>query len=67
MPFVQKWTGGNEQIDKMLKTSTDFVIAYTVHKLLAPVRISFSLTVTPMIVKRLRKIGWLKMPKMKTS
>ncbi|EFN67012.1 Transmembrane protein C20orf108 [Camponotus floridanus] len=67
MPFVQKWTNGNEQIDKVLKTSTDFILAYTVHKLLAPIRISFSLSVTPIIVKRLRKIGWLKMPKVKTS
>lgn len=67
MPFMQKWTGGNEQIDKILKTSTDFVIAYTIHKLLAPVRISISLTVTPIIVKRLRRIGLLKMPKVKPS
>lgn len=67
MPFMQKWTGGNEQIDKMLKTSTDFVIAYSIHKLLAPVRISISLTVTPIIVKHLRRIGLLKMPKVKPS
>ncbi|XP_072746447.1 uncharacterized protein [Anoplolepis gracilipes] len=67
MPFTQKWTGGNEQIDKVLKTSTDFVIAYTVHKLLAPIRISISLTVTPVIVRHLRRIGLLKMPKVKPS
>ncbi|KAL6426681.1 hypothetical protein ACFW04_009214 [Cataglyphis niger] len=67
MPFMQKWTGGNEQIDKMLKTSTDFVIAYSIHKLLAPVRISISLTVTPIIVKHLRRIGLLKIPKVKPS
>ncbi|XP_029157782.1 uncharacterized protein LOC114930188 [Nylanderia fulva] len=67
MPFVQKWTSGNEQISNILKTSTDFVIAYTIHKLFAPVRISISLTVTPIIVKRLRKIGLLKMPKVKQS
>ncbi|XP_024886887.1 uncharacterized protein LOC112464249 [Temnothorax curvispinosus] len=66
-PFVQKWTGGNEQIDSLLKTSTDFIIAYTVHKVLAPARIGISLTVTPPLVRRLRKMGLLKMPKQKPS
>ncbi|KYQ60400.1 hypothetical protein ALC60_00808, partial [Trachymyrmex zeteki] len=64
-PFVQKWTGGNEQVESLLKVSTDFIIAYTVHKLLAPVRIGISLSVTPVLVKYLRKIGLLKMPKKK--
>ncbi|XP_011883377.1 PREDICTED: uncharacterized protein LOC105570634 [Vollenhovia emeryi] len=64
-PFVQKLTSGNEQIENVLKVSTDFVIAYTVHKLLAPVRIGISLAVTPPLVRRLRKMGLLKMPKRK--
>ena len=67
MPFVQKWTGENEQLNNVLKTSTDFVLAYTIHKLLAPVRISISLTVTPVMVRHLRRIGLLKMPKVKQS
>ncbi|XP_012055915.1 PREDICTED: uncharacterized protein LOC105618994 [Atta cephalotes] len=65
-PFVQQWTGGNEQVESLLKVSTDFIIAYTVHKLLAPVRIGISLSVTPVLVKYLRKIGLLKISKKKS-
>ncbi|KYN02665.1 hypothetical protein ALC62_06464, partial [Cyphomyrmex costatus] len=66
-PFVQTWTGGNEQVESLLKVSTDFIIAYTVHKLLAPVRMGISLSVTPMLVKYLRKIGLLKIAKKKSA
>lgn len=66
MQLVQNVTGGNEQLDILMKTSTDFIIAYTVHKLLAPIRISITLTVTPLLVRRLRKIGLLKIPKVKS-
>ncbi|KAG5324895.1 F210B protein, partial [Pseudoatta argentina] len=65
-PFVQQWTGENEQVKSLLKVSTDFIIAYTVHKLLAPVRIGISLSVTPVLVNYLRKIGLLKMSKKKS-
>ncbi|KAL0128206.1 hypothetical protein PUN28_003452 [Cardiocondyla obscurior] len=65
-PFVQKWTSGNEQVENVLKVSTDFIIAYTVHKLLAPVRIGITLFLTPIIVRRLRKLGLLKVPKQKS-
>ncbi|XP_020279630.1 uncharacterized protein LOC109852669 isoform X2 [Pseudomyrmex gracilis] len=67
MPFVQKITGGNEDFDKIMKTSTDFILAYTIHKLLAPVRISITLGVTPILVRYLRRIGLLKKPKAKSS
>ncbi|XP_032667601.1 uncharacterized protein LOC116842461 [Odontomachus brunneus] len=66
-PFVQKITGGNEEVDTLLKTSTDFVIAYTVHKMFAPVRLSMTFGVTPLLVRYLRRIGLLKMPKRPTS
>lgn len=62
---MQKLTSDNEQIENLLKVSTDFIIAYTLHKLLAPVRIGITLSVTPILVKRLRKMGLLKMPKRK--
>ncbi|XP_011646360.1 uncharacterized protein LOC105433000 [Pogonomyrmex barbatus] len=65
-PFIQNWVGENEQLENLMKVSTDFIIAYTVHKLLAPIRIGISLTVTPIIVRRLRKMGFLKLPKAKS-
>jgi len=37
-----------------------FVIAYAVHKVFAPVRITITLTATPLIVKKLRGLGILK-------
>jgi len=40
-----------------------FVIAYAIHKCFAPVRIATTLTATPFIVRHLRKIGFLKGPK----
>lgn len=43
--------------------ASTFVIAYTVHKVFAPVRISITLGATPFIVRILRKRGILKPPK----
>ena len=40
--------------------ATTFVIAYAIHKVFAPVRISITLTCTPFIVKYLRRKGILK-------
>lgn len=65
--FVQKATGGHAELDKVIKTSTDFVIAYTVHKMLMPFRLSITMGVTPPLVRYLRRIGILKMPKKKKS
>lgn len=44
-----------------------FVVAYAVHKVFAPARIAVTLTATPFIVRHLRKIGFLKPPKIKVS
>ncbi|XP_071548769.1 uncharacterized protein [Panulirus ornatus] len=41
-----------------------FVVAYAVHKVFAPVRIATTLTATPFIVRYLRKVGFLKPPKL---
>lgn len=46
--------------------ASTFVIAYAVHKVFAPVRITITLTATPLIVRKLRNIGFLKPPKTKT-
>lgn len=44
-----------------------FVVAYAVHKIFAPARIAITLTATPLIVRHLRKIGFLKPPKVKVD
>ncbi|XP_046733999.1 uncharacterized protein LOC124404144 [Diprion similis] len=48
------------RIQNIVSNSSTFVIAYAVHKLLAPVRISVTLATVPFLVKYLRKIGVLK-------
>jgi hypothetical protein len=47
--------------------ASTFVVAYAVHKVFAPVRISITLGSAPFIVRYLRKVGILKPPKLKTS
>ncbi|XP_046675598.1 protein FAM210B, mitochondrial-like isoform X2 [Homalodisca vitripennis] len=43
--------------------ASTFVVAYAVHKVFAPVRISITLASTPFIVRYLRRVGILKPPK----
>jgi hypothetical protein len=43
--------------------ASSFVVAYAFHKMLAPVRIGITLAAVPVIVRYLRKIGVLKIPK----
>ncbi|KAF4532250.1 hypothetical protein B566_EDAN004336 [Ephemera danica] len=47
--------------------ASTFVVAYAVHKVFAPVRISITLGATPFIVRYLRRTGFLKTPKPKSS
>lgn len=47
--------------------ASNFVVAYAFHKMLAPVRIGITLAAAPVIVRYLRKIGVLKMPKPPTK
>lgn len=42
--------------------ASTFVVAYAVNKVLAPLRISITLTGTPFLVRYLRKLGILKPP-----
>ena len=46
--------------------ASNFVVAYALHKMLAPVRIGITLGATPVIVRYLRRIGVLKTPKTAT-
>ncbi|XP_020774221.2 protein FAM210B, mitochondrial [Boleophthalmus pectinirostris] len=47
---------------KMAAGTSTFVLAYAIHKLFAPVRISITLVSVPLIVRHFRKIGLFKAP-----
>uniref|UniRef100_G3T1Q2 Family with sequence similarity 210 member B n=2 Tax=Loxodonta africana TaxID=9785 RepID=G3T1Q2_LOXAF len=47
---------------KMAAGTSTFVVAYAIHKLFAPVRISITLVSVPLIVRYLRKVGFFKPP-----
>lgn len=51
--------------DNIATGASTFVIAYAVHKLFAPIRISITLVSAPLIVRYLRNKGILKAPKIK--
>jgi len=57
-----KWLGFGEKIldSKVTQGASTFVIAYAVHKLFSPLRIGMTLTLTPIIVRNLRKRNILK-------
>uniref|UniRef100_A0A8C3JK95 Family with sequence similarity 210 member B n=1 Tax=Calidris pygmaea TaxID=425635 RepID=A0A8C3JK95_9CHAR len=47
---------------KMAAGTSTFVLAYAIHKLFAPVRISITIVSVPLIVRYCRKIGFFKPP-----
>ncbi|NWS37489.1 F210B protein, partial [Probosciger aterrimus] len=47
---------------KMAAGTSTFVLAYAIHKLFAPVRISITVVSVPFIVRYCRKIGFFKPP-----
>ncbi|KAM8775927.1 protein FAM210B, mitochondrial [Rhynchonycteris naso] len=47
---------------KMAAGASSFVVAYAIHKLFAPVRISITLVSVPLIVRYFRKVGFFKPP-----
>jgi len=48
---------------KLAAGASTFVVAYASYKVFAPLRIAITLSVTPFIVRYLRRIGFLKPPK----
>ncbi|KAJ6647618.1 Protein FAM210B, mitochondrial [Pseudolycoriella hygida] len=54
--------GDSTLSNKLAAGASTFVVAYAVHKVFAPVRISITLGATPFIVKYLRNKGILKKP-----
>lgn len=60
MPLVEAVGLGSSALsNKIAAGASTFVIAYAIHKVFAPVRISITLAATPFIVRFLRKKGWL--------
>ncbi|XP_055963435.1 protein FAM210B, mitochondrial [Sorex fumeus] len=47
---------------KMAAGTSTFVVAYAIHKLFAPVRISITLVSAPLLVRYFRKVGFFKPP-----
>ncbi|XP_004698123.1 protein FAM210B, mitochondrial [Echinops telfairi] len=47
---------------KVATGTSTFVVAYAIHKLFAPVRISITLVSVPLIVRYFRKVGFFKPP-----
>lgn len=60
--LMDKFGVSAEASGKVMQGASTFVIAYAVHKIFAPVRISITLFSTPFIVKYLRFKGILKPP-----
>lgn len=54
--------GDSALSNKLAAGASTFVVAYAVHKVFAPVRISITLGATPFIVRYLRNKGFLKKP-----
>ena len=54
--------GENILESKVATGASTFVIAYAIHKLFVPARMATTLAVTPLIVRYLRQIGFLKQP-----
>lgn len=59
---------GESKLSNMITSNAGtFVIAYAIHKVLAPARIGITLTSTPFIVRYLRNKGILKTTKTNTG
>ncbi|XP_015608679.1 uncharacterized protein LOC107274244 [Cephus cinctus] len=65
MTVVAKTLGfqGNANIESALKNTSTFLVAYSIHKLLVPLRFSLTLACTPVIVRYLRNKKLLPLPK----
>lgn len=65
---LQSWGIGEKILEsKVVAGASTFVIAYASYKVFAPLRIAITLSVTPFLVRHLRRIGFLKPPKPNTD
>jgi len=60
MPILEFLGIGSSAIADKIATGSTFVVAFAVHKIFAPARISITLGTTPFIVRYLRSKGLLK-------
>lgn len=65
---VQQWIGkigmsNTDESTKIVAGASQFIIAYAIHKSLAPIRISITLVSVPLIVRYLRAKGIMKIKK----
>jgi len=61
--YLTQWgIGGDLLNSKLASGASTFIVAYAVHKIMAPIRISITLASVPFIVRYLRKVGFLKKP-----
>lgn len=51
---------GIAQTSRLASGASTFVIAYACHKLLLPLRLAITATATPLIVRYLQRLGWIK-------
>jgi hypothetical protein len=62
-PIFKKFSKGTPEEEQMIASvfnqSSVFLVAYSIHKFLAPLRLSITLGCTPVIVKYLKKKGIL--------
>ncbi|XP_031836887.1 uncharacterized protein LOC116428858 isoform X2 [Nomia melanderi] len=65
LKMIQKTDSAEYQ--SLMNNTSAFLLAFTINKILVPIRISITLGASPFIVRKLRKIGILKPPKIKTT
>ncbi|XP_067620390.1 uncharacterized protein [Eurosta solidaginis] len=64
VPILERIGFGSSALTNKITTgASTFVIAYAIHKVLAPIRISITLGATPFIVRFMRSKGYIKPPK----
>ncbi|CAG2111293.1 unnamed protein product [Medioppia subpectinata] len=51
-----------ETVTKVMTGSGTFAVAYAIHKMVMPVRIGATVALTPIVVRKLRQIGFIKKP-----
>ncbi|XP_015171396.1 PREDICTED: uncharacterized protein LOC107063808 [Polistes dominula] len=66
MPYLEKVINTeNDKIIQIMNNSSGFLLAYGIHKMFAPIRLSITCGVAPWLVLYLRKKGIMKTPKPK--
>ncbi|KOC59604.1 Protein FAM210B [Habropoda laboriosa] len=60
-PIVKMFVSSKyEDAQSFLSNSSTFLIAYGIHKVMMPIRLTITVTVLPLLVRKLRKVGVIK-------